>query len=100
MTRRWRPSSRRPAGRTPGALSRSDRALGDHRPAATMKVRARVLQGEGVMTSSWTEAFREWHDRAVQQGKKVSEILAACRRDETGVINHTRSQRDCRRTLP
>lgn len=30
----------------------------------------------------WRDPFRSWHDAAVQQARKVNEILAACDRDE------------------
>lgn len=34
------------------------------------------------MDSDWTRSYRRHHDQAVQQGRKVAEIVIACNRDE------------------
>jgi hypothetical protein len=31
---------------------------------------------------TWVDVFRSWHDAAVQQARKVTEVLAAIDRDE------------------
>jgi hypothetical protein len=34
------------------------------------------------MDGDWTNSYRGHHDQAVQQGRKVAEIVMACNRDE------------------
>jgi hypothetical protein len=34
------------------------------------------------METDWTDDYRGWHDKVVQQGRKVAEIVMACNQDE------------------
>lgn len=38
--------------------------------------------GESGVQNDWTEVYSEWHDQAVAQGKKVTEIMMAIHREE------------------